>query len=285
MSNWAGYDIKADGTLSSCDQCGWLKNTMANATQVPALIAYFIGYWGHVNGLPDGNQGGPPNLTTGMGALLLGTANAACPKGPPATICADNLMVKAYAWYAAQVYASYKKPIIWLMEGDFVQYSPEGDQTTPLSYDQTGQLAAQITNAIKCNDPPAIVAWNYSTWISVAERDSYFDGLNTNMAKLGTSYEMVWTSGKGNTTSAGTGTTWDQLYTVAGNKPIISDESFGLSVMGDTWANQTAATINARIAQHVVALDVTTSSTPSYLQTNLTTTLAPSALSAVPNCP
>jgi hypothetical protein len=282
ISNWAGYNIKADGTISSCDQCGWLKSTMANVPQVPALIAYFIGYYGHANGLPDGNQGGPPNLTTGMGTLLLGVANAACPQG---TICADNLMVKAYAWYAAQVYANYKKPVIWLMEGDFVQYSPEGSQTVPLSYDQTGQLAAQITNAIKCNDPPAIVAWNYSTWISAAQRDSYFSGINANMAKLGTSYEMVWTSGKGNTTSAGTATTWDQLYTVAGKKPIISDESFGLSVAGDTWANQTAATINARIAQHVVAADITTSSIPSYLQTNVTTTLAPTALSPIPDCP
>ena len=37
ISNWAGYNIRADGTFSSCDQCGWLKNTMANATQVPVL--------------------------------------------------------------------------------------------------------------------------------------------------------------------------------------------------------------------------------------------------------
>jgi hypothetical protein len=194
-------------------------------------------------------------------------------------------MVKAYASYAAQVYANYKKPVIWWMEGDFVQYSPEGAQTVPLSYDQTGQLAAQITNAIKCNDPPAVVAWNYSTWISTTQRDQYFNGINTNMAKLGTSYEMVFTTNKGNGTSAGTGTTWDQLYTVAGNKPVMSDESFGASVASDTWANQTAATINARIAQHVAGADITTSTIPSYLQTNLTGTLAPSALNPEPNCP
>jgi hypothetical protein len=258
---------------------------MANATQVPVLIAYFIGYWGHINGLVDGNQcpastPNCPNLTNGMGTLLLGVANAACPSG---VICADNLMVKAYAWYAAQVYANYKKPIIWWMEGDFVQYSPEGAQTVPLSWDQTGQLAAQITNAIKCNDPAAVVTWNYSTWIKTTERDSYFNAINTNVAKLGTSYEMVFTSGQGNTANAGTGTTWDQLYTAAGNKPVMSDESFGLSVAGDTWANQTAATINARIAQHFVGIDVTTSTIPTYLQTNLTTTLAPSALSST--CP
>jgi hypothetical protein len=280
ISNWAGYNIQANGTFSSCDQCGWLKNTMANATQVPVLIAYFIGYYGHVNGLVDGNQcpaSNPncPNLTNGMGALLLGVANAACPSG---VICANNLMVKAYAWYAAQVYANYKKPVIWWMEGDFVQYSPEGAQTQPLSWDQTGQLAAQITSAIKCNDPAAVVAWNYSTWISTTQRDSYFNAINTNVAKLGTSYEMVFTSGQGNTANVGTGTTWDQLYTAAGNKPVMSDESFGLSVAGDTWANQTASTINARIAQHFVGIDVTTSTIPSYLQTNLTSTLAPTVL-------
>ncbi len=274
VSNWAGYNIQANGTFSSCDQCGWLKSTMGNAPQVPALIAYLIGYYGHALGYQDGNVNpNGPNLTNSMGRVLVGTDNASCPSG---TICASNVMVKAYAWYAAQVYASYKKPILWLMEGDFIQYSIEGS-STGLSYDQLGQLAAQITNAIKCNDPTAIIAWNYSTWISTSQRDSYFNALNTNMAKLGTSYEMVFTTGTGSSTSAGTGSTWAQLYTAAGNKPIYSDESFGLSAAGDSWANQSAATIDARIAGHVVAANITTA-TPSYLQSNLTSTLAPSAL-------
>ena len=274
ISNWAGYNIQNTGAFTSCDQCGWLKSTMANAPQVPALIAYLIGYYGHSLGYMDGNQNpNGPNLTNSMGPVLLGVDNAACPSG---TICSENLMVKAYAWYAGQVYASYKKPVLWLMEGDFVQYSIEGS-SSGLSYDQLGQLAAQITNAVKCNDPSAIVAWNYSTWISPSQRDSYFNAINTNVAKLGTSYEMVFTTGAGTSGNAGSGTTWAQLYAAAGNKPIYSDESFGLSAAGDSWANQTAATIDSRIAGHVVAVNVTTA-TPSYLQTNLTTTLAPSAL-------
>jgi hypothetical protein len=247
---------------------------MGNAPQVPALIAYLIGYYGHALGYQDGNVApNGPNLTNSMGPVILGVDNASCPSG---VICADNLVVKAYAWYAAQVYASYKKPILWLMEGDFVQYSIEGS-STGLSYDQLGQLAAQITNAVKCNDPSAIIAWNYSTWISTTQRDSYFNAINSNVAKLGTSYEMVFTTGSGSSASAGTGTTWAQLYTAAGNKPIYSDESFGLSAAGDSWANQTAATIDARIAGHVVAANITTA-TPSYLESNLTSTLAPSAL-------
>lgn len=274
ISNWAGYNIQSNGTFSSCDQCGWLKSTMGNAPQVPALIAYLIGYYGHALGYQDGNVNpNGPNLTNSMGPVLLGVDNASCPSG---TICASNVMVKAYAWYAAQVYASYKKPILWLMEGDFVQYSIEGS-SSGLSYDQLGQLAAQITNAVKCNDPAAIVAWNYSTWISTTQRDTYFNALNTNMAKLGTSYEMVFTTGKGSSASAGTGTTWAQLYAAAGNKPIYSDESFGLSAAGDSWADQSAATIDARIAGHVIAANITTAP-PSYLESNLTSTLAPSAL-------
>src|ERR1700690_3086277 len=132
-------------------------------------------------------------------------------------------MVKAYAWYAAQAYAVFKKPIIWMLEGDFIQYSVEGS-SSGLSYAQLGQLAAQITLAIKCNDPPAVVAQNYSTWISASQLSSYIGGMNTAMAALGTSYDMIWTTGKGSSANAGT-SSWANLHTVTG-KPILSDESF-----------------------------------------------------------
>ncbi len=280
ISNWAGTNIQANGTFPSFDASGWLKSISSTAI-IPAYYAYLIGYYGHINGLPDGNQAPQgPNLTTGMGALLLGVDNATCPQGPPATICADNLLVKAYAWYAAQTYASYKKPIVWLLEGDFIQYSTEGAQTIPLSYAQLGQLAAQITLAIKCNDPAAVVAFNYSTWISAAQMSSYFGAIDTAMTALGTSYDMVWTTGKGSSASPGTAS-YAALHTLTG-KPILVDESFGLSAANDTWANQSAATLNARISEGVVAANITTA-LPSYLQTNVTTTLSPSALGST--CP
>jgi hypothetical protein len=278
MSNWAGYDIPASGIFASSSQfdaAGWLTS-MATTTLVPAYYAYIIGYYGHANGLPDGNQNpNGPNLASGMGALLLGVDNAACPQGPPATICADNLMVKAYAWYAAQTYAVWKKPLIWLLEGDFIQYSVEGAQTQPLSYAQLGQLAAQITMAIKCAMPTAVVALNYSTWISTSQLDSYFGEIATAMTSLGTTYDMVWTTGTGSSASAGNATYAD-LHSLTG-KPIVVDESFGLSAMSDTWANQSASTIDARAGDGVAAANVTTD-LPAYLKTNVSTTLAPSAL-------
>ena len=280
MSNWAGYNIPKSGIFGSTSQFdagGWLAS-MAATTLVPAYYAYLIGYYGHANGLQDQNQNpNGPNLTNGMGALLLGVDNAACPQGPPATICADNLMVKAYAWYAAQTYGVWKKPLIWLLEGDFIQYSVEGAQSMPLSYAQLGQLAAQITMAIKCAMPTAVVALNYSTWITTSQLDSYFAGIATAMTALGTSYDMVWTTGTGNSASAGNATYAD-LHALTG-KPIVVDESFGLSAMSDTWANQSAATIDARAGEGVVAANVTTDM-PTYLKSNLSSTLAPSALSS-----
>lgn len=275
-SAWAGYNIQADGTFPSngFDSGSWLMSFTAG---VPAYYAYIIGYYGHANGFPDGNVNpNGPNLSNSMGPLLLGVDNAGCPSG---TICDQNLMVKAYAWYAAQTYAVFQKPVIWLLEGDFIQYSIEGS-SSGLSYAQLGQLAAQITLAIKCNDPPAVVAIDYSTWITSAQLTSFIGGIDTAMAALGTSYDMIWTTGAGNSASPGT-SSYANLHTVTG-KSILVDESFGLSAQSDTWANQTAGTINARIAEGVVAANITTA-TPSYLQTNVTTTLAPSALS--PTCP
>jgi len=73
------------------------------------------------------------------------------------TICADNLMVKAYAWYATQTYAAYKKPVIWLLEE--TSFNTRGGLVVGLSYAQLGQLAAQIALAIKCNDPLLSSPW------------------------------------------------------------------------------------------------------------------------------
>jgi hypothetical protein len=70
--------------------------------------------------------------------------------------------------------------------------------------------------------------------------------------------------GQGSSANAGNSETWAALHTLT-SKPILVDESFGLSAAGDSWANQTAATINARIAGGVVAANITTA-TPSYLR-------------------
>ena len=256
LTTWLGSEIKADGSVTSCGPCGWLGQ-VASTSLVPAFYAYIIGFYGHANGLPDGNQSAGPNLTTGAGALILGAANAACPAGE---ICASNKIVEAYAWYAQQAQKVWPtRPSVWLLEGDFVQYASTS-QTRPLTYAQLGKLAALITTAIKTNMPHAIVGIDHSTWNSDDVTKSFWGA----MAQA--NYDIAWTTGVGNNNgfiSAGTNAssyngatdTYAYLHAITGRK-ILVDESAGLSQASDTWSNQSAATINARIAEGVIGINV-----------------------------
>lgn len=267
MSDWAGSSVQKDGSVTSCETCSWLGQ-LGSTNIIPAYYAYIIGFYGHANGLPDGNQSSGPNLTTGGSALILGAANAACPAGQ---ICAQNKIVQAYAYYAKQSHAAWPtKPLVWLLEGDFVQYSASS-QSQPLTYTQLGQLAAQITSAIKTNMPNAVVAMDHSTWNSDDVTNSFWNAMK--QADL----DLVWTTGVGNANgflAAGTTAssyngktcTYAYLHALTGMK-ILVDESAGLSQAADTWSNQPVATINARIAEGVVGINV--SGAPSNYQANV----------------
>jgi hypothetical protein len=272
MSQWAGSEVLADGSIPSCSLCSWLTDDMAPTSLIPAYYAYFIGFYGHANGLPDQNQNpNGPNLATGASALILGAANAGCPTGQ---ICASNKIVQMYAKYAQLSHKAWPtKPLIWLIEGDFIQYTAEsGTQTQPLTYAQLGQLAVQITTAIKSNMPNAVVAFDDSAWVSDGDRMSYWTAIGA------ADYDMVWTTGVGNnvpflnagetaTSYNGMTATYSFLHSYTGKK-ILVDESAGMSQQSDTWSNQTAATLKTLIADGVVAINV--SGAPSTYQANVT---------------
>jgi len=272
VTNWMGQSIQANGSVTSCETCSWVSQ-LASTNLIPAYYAYVIGFYGHANGLPDGNQSSGPNLTTGGGALILGSANAACPSGQ---LCDQNKIVQAYAYYAKQTHAVWPtKPLIWLLEGDYVQYAGSS-QSKPLTYDQLGKLAALITSAIKTNMPNAIVAMDQSSWNPDDVTNSFWAAMK--QANL----DLVWTTGVGNNNgflSTGTNAssyngktaTYAYLHNLTGMK-ILVDESAGLSQQSDTWSNQPAATINARIAEGVIGINV--SGPPSTYQSNVTA-LAP----------
>jgi hypothetical protein len=279
-SSWVGSEVKADGSIASCSACGWLGR-MAPTNLIPVYYAYFIGFYGHANGLPDGNQNpNGPNLTKGGGALILGAANSACPSGK---LCASNKIVQMYAWYAQQSYKAWPtKPLVWLLEGDFEQYAATS-QSQPLTYTQLGQLAALVTTAIKSNMPNAVVAIDHSPWVTNSVTQSYWGA----MAQA--NYDLVWTTGVGNNAgfiAAGTTAksfngataTYAYLKGLTGKK-ILVDESAGMSQASDTWSNQTAATVNARISEGVIAVNV--SGAPSSYQANLTA-LSPQLSSTCP---
>jgi hypothetical protein len=151
MTVWIETGMNADGTFNSCGGCNWIKNSVASTNLIPVYYAYIIGFLGHANGLPDGNQTSGQSLTTGGAALIKSKRSQ---------------IVQAYGEYAKQSYAVWPtKPLVWLMEGDFIQYNDAG-QSSPLSMSELIQLAADISSAIKSNMPNAVVAWNHTTWNS-----------------------------------------------------------------------------------------------------------------------
>jgi hypothetical protein len=257
---------------------------VASTNLVPVYYAYLIGYLGHANGFPDGNNTSGASLTTG-GAYVIRKYR--------------SQIIAAYSYYAKQTHAAWPtKPLVWLLEGDFIQYSTEDASQVnypnatptnpgspgaadPLSYAELGQLAADITCAIKANMPNAVVAINHTTWSANADTNSFW------AAMANVNYDLVWTSGVANDngylSSGTTSTTYNAAtatYAYVHNltkRTIFVDTSFGASAMGDTWSNSPAATINARIADGVIAANVVTvpsgySSTISSLEPSLSAT-------------
>jgi hypothetical protein len=266
MSNWVGSEIQANGNITSCSGCTWLTGSVASTNLIPVFYAYFIGYLGHANGFPDQNtSANGPSLASG-GAYVIRKYR--------------SQLIAAYAYYAQKAHTAWPtKPLVWLLEGDFVQYTdstqvnypsasgmnPGAASTTveALSYAELGQLASDIACAIKSNMPNAVVAINHSTWNADNVTQSFWGAMS------GVNYDMAWTSGAGNiaggfftsgTTASsynGKTATYAYLHSLTG-KTIFVDTSFGASAMDDTWSDSPAATINARITDGVIAVDVTT---------------------------
>jgi len=249
MSFWIGSEAKSDGTLSGCSGCTWISNQVSKVSNiVPVYYAYIIGFFGHANGLPDGNQApNGPNLTTG-GANLIRNNRAK--------------IISMYSSYAQQTHAVWgSKPLVWLLEGDFVQYTTS-TETNALSYAELAQLAEDITCAIKAAMPNAVVAINHSTWNANDVTNNFWAAMS------GVNYDMAWTSGAGNandfftpgtTVSSynGTTATYAYLHKITG-RTILVDTSFGASATSDSWSDSGAANLNARITDGVVAINVTT---------------------------
>jgi hypothetical protein len=249
MTFWVDWGIGADGTISTCNGCNWLNN-LAPTSILPVYYGYIIGYYAHANGIVDGNQcpaSNPncPNLTN-QGASFV--------KAHRSTI------IQAYANYARQSYAVWPtKPLVWLLEGDFVQFTNSG-QSSPLTMAELGQLAADITCAIKGNMPNAVVAINHSTWNTNDVTNSYWNA----MKSAGVRYDFAWTTGVANnngffntgvTASSynGATATYSYLHQVSG-RTILVDDGCGGNTAED-WAPATAATLNARIASGVMAFN------------------------------
>jgi len=266
MSYWVDSTISAAGTYSTCNGCNWLTSKVKNTALIPAYYAYIIGFLAHANGIVDGNQTGGKKLTTDGAALV--KANRAA-------------IVSAYGWYAKETYKVWpSKPLVWLLEGDFVQLQDAG-QSSPMTMTEVGQLAADITCAIKSNMPNAVVAIDQSSWNSDDVTNGYWAAMKN------ANYDLVWTTGVGNNKGYIDGATNDTTYnhataTYAYLKKItgavLVDTSAGASAAGDSWSTASETDLNSRIAEGVIGVNIT-GSAPSASNIDKL-----SGLSPLPSC-
>jgi hypothetical protein len=248
MTIWIETGLQADGTFSTCSGCNWIKNSIAPTNLIPVYYAYIIGFLGHANGLVDGNQcpaSNPncPNLTTGGAALIKSKRSQ---------------IIQAYANYAKQSYAVWPtKPLVWLLEGDFIQYNDPG-QSSPLTMTELAQLAADITCAIKGNMPNAVVAINHTVWNSDQETRDYWNAMKS------INYDMAWTTGVANNNgyiAAGTGPStyngatakYSVVHQLSG-KTIFVDDGCGAETNED-WSKGSASLLNSLISSGVIAFN------------------------------
>jgi hypothetical protein len=248
MTTWVETGLKADGTFTTCSGCKWLKDSVAPTNLIPVYYAYMIGFLGHANGLVDGNQcpaSNPncPNLTTGGAALI---------KSKRAQI------VNAYAEYAKQSYAAWPtKPLVWLLEGDYIQFNDPG-QSSPLTMAELVQLAADVTCAIKSNMPNAVVGINHTVWNSDQETKEFWNGMKA------VNYDIAWTTGVANNngfipsgTNASTYNGATAKYSVVhqlSGKPILVDDGCGAETNED-WSKGSVSLLNGLISSGVIAFN------------------------------
>lgn len=239
VSGWIGYESRG-GLDGDCDGCR-LAAEMASKDATLVFYTYFIGF--------------QANLMGGFGDCNVDyDGHNLCTDG--AQWIRDNrrLIIDMYSNYARRTQAqSPNKTIIWWLEGDFVQYS-YADQSNPLSMSELGQLARDITCAIKSNQPNAVVAMNHSPWISNEQAEAFWSAMPMDVM------DLVWVQGAGDTgtlvnsgayNAATANYAWLNKKT---GRPIMAETSYAFKGQSDRWTNTSANNINARISEGVIAV-------------------------------
>jgi hypothetical protein len=141
------------------------------------------------------------------------------------------------------------------LEGDFVEYAGSSE-SNPLTMTELGQLAADITCAIKSNMPNAVVAIDHSVWNPDQTTKDFFNAMKA------VNYDMVWTTGVANnngyisadTNSSGYNAAtakYSVLHQLTG-KTILVDDGCGAETNED-WSKGSASLLNGLIASGAIA--------------------------------
>jgi hypothetical protein len=154
----------------------------------------------------------------------------------------------SYAGTTAEVWGT-EKPIIWLIEPDFIQYTYE-EQTNPFSRQEAAILTEDINDTVKSQLPNAVISLFHATWTSnVAEYWSHFNLTKVDMINTTGMADQNGYFNDGDACNRAEAT-YAYLYEITG-KPILADTSSGATTQNNTWSTSTADTINARIADGV----------------------------------
>jgi hypothetical protein len=264
ITTWVGYEPNG-GLDGRCDGCN-LVRALASTGATPTYYAYFIGFQASAAGYGDCNTDSDGQNLCNRGAEWLRNNR--------------DRVVAMYGNYARMTRdADPDARVVWLLDGDFIQYTyPE--QSAPFSMQELGELTREIVCAIKSSQPEAIVALNHSSWVRNPTLTSYFEAMPLEVV------DLIWTTGMGNADGyLNTGDaygridgTYAYLRDLTGKKLLV-DTSFGASQQSDSWTNIGAATLNQRISDGVIAVNVT--APPSDYQARITA-LAPSLVSTCP---
>lgn len=236
LSSWSGDPtVTNPGTGGSCAVCEMVA-AVASTKIIPTFYTYVIG--------------GQAKLRDGYGDCNTSTGDTLCTKG--AQWIRDNRaqVVNAYAQYAKMLATKFPtKPMIWWLEGDYHQYAESTTQSNALTYPEAGQLAADITTAIKTNQPLARVGMNHAPWISDAQAQQFWSNMPNQQL------DLIWVQGSGDTdkfpnswTDGTSNYAW--LHQKTG-LPIMAETSYGAP---DRWTTATADNVNARIASGVIGV-------------------------------
>jgi hypothetical protein len=233
---------------------------------VPAMVAYVIAFTARRDqGLQDCNVSGTTNLCK-YGATYL--------RGHKDRILAQYAMyAKGFAGACGTT-----KPLIWMMEPDYYQYSSGGDAQA-LTPKEAGDFMTQMVATVRQNLPNAVFSLDVSPWIPNNGRDWYSN------FSLG-DFTFINTSGGGTDANnskirSSNAMTWAGVHMVTG-KPILADTGYGAagSATGHDALWDVVGNINARIADGVVSI---TQYNPSSSWASTISQIRPQ-LSAVP-CP
>ena len=214
--------------------------------QVPAIVAYVSAFYAkRTDNLEDCNVPGATRTLCQTGSQII--------KRDLSKIVG---VYESYAQGFAQCYGT-TRPIIFMMEPDFYQYTVE-TQSQPWTAAEAGKIMTQFVMAIKKHLPNAVFSLDISPWVKPNNGEDHGMQWYSNFDL--SLFTFVNTSGGG--TDASTPTirgsnkmTWRGVSQVTG-KPILADTGYGVNGasagLDPAWNNPT--NINARIDDGVVSI-------------------------------